>query len=131
MSDQGELLESVELLSQHVRWAHEVAGDAQSHVSEFDRVLAGTMETLDQVRLKLHQVQSELREAAAPRPGETTTEEWCVFWGGPDPDNCAGQLDCEAMLPWMAAEHGLGVARRVVRRGPWQVQSATDSGGGS
>lgn len=58
-------------------------------------------------------------ERAQPR-----FEEWCLFWGGPDPDNCAGfdtyddEVECEERVQYMGA---CGYARRTVYAGSWRV----------
>jgi hypothetical protein len=50
--------------------------------------------------------------------------QWCVFWGGPDPDNCAGLEITDELA---AAEENVqwrveaGIARRTVTYGPWEV----------
>jgi len=49
--------------------------------------------------------------------------EWCIWWGGEDPNDCAGFLtyddeaECIEMAQWIKAGR---VARRAVTRGPWQ-----------
>lgn len=61
--------------------------------------------------------------------------EWCLFWGGPDPDNSAGydtyddEVDCEERIQYMGAA---GYARRTIYAGSWQVvwSQATHVDGG-
>jgi len=73
------------------------------------------------------------RGIEAVRGGDhrAASEQWCVFYGGPDPDNCAGvefrddQADAEEHAQWMRES---GVARRTVLHGPWVV---TQVSGGS
>lgn len=54
-------------------------------------------------------------------------EEWCVFYGGPDPDNAAGtevrddEADAREHLQWIDGSHGRGVAMRSIYYGPWTV----------
>jgi hypothetical protein len=62
-------------------------------------------------------------------------EDWCVFYGGPDPDNAAGlemrddYSDAAEHLQWIDAERGRGVAHRPVFHGPWMVVEGGDSRG--
>jgi hypothetical protein len=57
----------------------------------------------------------------APEPSRT---EWVVFWGGENPDDCAGwdsrddEADAEELREWIV---GGGVACRPVMYGPWTV----------
>lgn len=50
--------------------------------------------------------------------------EWVLFYGGPDPDNCAGTLpydshgEAEEMLQWIP---GAGIAARTITYGPWII----------
>lgn len=50
--------------------------------------------------------------------------QWCVFYGGPDPDNCAGreitdeQAVAEEDVQWRVEA---GIARRTVTYGPWEL----------
>lgn len=54
-------------------------------------------------------------------------EDWCVFYGGPDPDNAActeirdDEADAREHLQWIDGSHGRGVAVRHVHHGPWTV----------
>lgn len=54
-------------------------------------------------------------------------EYWCVFYGGPDPDNAAGtemrddETDAREHLQWINDSHGSGVAHRNIHYGPWTV----------
>lgn len=54
-------------------------------------------------------------------------EDWCVFYGGPDPDNAAGtetrddEADAREHVQWIDGSHGRGVAVRSVYYGPWRV----------
>jgi len=63
------------------------------------------------------------RDIATPGKPETGTE-WAVFWGGPDPDDCAGW---EAAADEASAAEDArwritgGYARRTVAHGPWEV----------
>jgi len=56
--------------------------------------------------------------------GQSNETQWCVFYGGPDPDNCAGseysdeQAEVEESAQWLIES---GVARRTVTYGPWEV----------
>lgn len=58
------------------------------------------------------------------RGGEFT--DWCVWWGGEDPNDCAGRLeyDDEAeaseMTQWV---RGGSVASRTVRRSRWRAEA--------
>ena len=58
---------------------------------------------------------------------EKAVDEWRVFYGGPDPDSCAGWFDsadragAEQCLQWVRQS---GVARRSVFYGPWVVTQA-------
>lgn len=59
-------------------------------------------------------------------------DEWCVFYGGPDPDNAAGvhvtedQADAEEMAEWFRES---GVACRTIYVAPWEVQPTCSSCG--
>lgn len=59
--------------------------------------------------------------AEPPRGGT----EWCVFYGGQDPYNCAGfelyddEEDADEKVQWY--DKPAGIARRAVRRTPWEV----------
>jgi hypothetical protein len=66
--------------------------------------------------------------------GSATSRDWCVRYGGEDPNHCAGtlvyddQAEAEEMAQWMV---GGRVAYRAVARGPWIVpegQPAKDGG---
>jgi hypothetical protein len=63
-----------------------------------------------------------------PAPG---VAQWCVFVGGPDPDNAAltrvydDEADAREQLQWFTSEHGRGLARRDVVASDWIVL-ATD-----
>lgn len=64
-------------------------------------------------------------------------DQWCHFYGGPDPDNAAGnQLadgedDARAGSDWVVTLGGKGIARRSVHYGPWEVVDFTpDLGAG-
>jgi hypothetical protein len=57
-------------------------------------------------------------------------EEWCVFYGGHDPDNAAAteirddENDAREYLQWLIGIQGKGIAHRTVSTGPWQVTHA-------
>ncbi len=61
-------------------------------------------------------------EASAEEPRDGYTE-WCVWYGGDDPNDCAGiqvfgaEAEAEAMEQWIS---GGRVAKRTVTRGLWQ-----------
>ncbi len=71
-----------------------------------------------------------------PEERETATE-WAVFWGGPDPDSCAGyavaigyagdagRAAAEEEAQWRIQA---GIARRTVSYGPWEVMTGDDDG---
>jgi len=69
------------------------------------------------------QVRRLLEGALAAAPF-TETQEWCVFWGGGHPDDCAGSevVSCEDEAleerQWRVTG---GVARRSVLYGRWTV----------
>lgn len=58
-------------------------------------------------------------------------EQWCHFYGGPDPDNAAGnricddEVDAREASEWVVTLGGKGIARRMVRYGPWEVVDFT------
>jgi hypothetical protein len=60
----------------------------------------------------------------APEPLVELDEQWVTFYGGPDPDNCAGRLGssdhttAESRRRWMRQA---GVAHRTLYAGPWQI----------
>lgn len=50
-------------------------------------------------------------------------KQWAIWWGGEDPDNCAAlttydEDECYSMHQWFPA---MGIARRTVTYGPWEV----------
>jgi hypothetical protein len=55
---------------------------------------------------------------------EGAKEQWCIFYGGPDPDNCAGsrlvdeEVDAEEEIQFMI---DAGIACRTVTYGPWRI----------
>ena len=57
-------------------------------------------------------------------PATPPDTEWAVFWGGEDPDDCAGsdvygdEADADENRQWII---GGGLATRPVWRGPWTV----------
>lgn len=61
----------------------------------------------------------------------STEEQWCYFYGGPDPDNSAGsrvtedEADARESVEWVIALGGKGIARRQVSCGPWEVVDFT------
>ncbi len=62
----------------------------------------------------------------------STSIEWCVWWGGDDPNDCAGRLqyddvaEAREMAQWIT---GGRVAGRVVARRPWSCpDNATGDG---
>lgn len=61
----------------------------------------------------------------------STEEQWCHFYGGPDPDNAAGnricddEVDAREASEWVVTLGGKGIARRMVRYGPWEVVDFT------
>ncbi len=64
--------------------------------------------------------------------GEGT--EWCVFWGGPDPD-IADEVnvrddreDAESFAKCLDPRVGVGVASRAVTYGPWRVETPGGAG---
>jgi hypothetical protein len=78
------------------------------------------------------------REEAGPRAkaapdgsGPESAVEWAVFYGGPDPGNCAGyegmpdQAEAEEAAQWRICS---GIARRTVTYGPWEVMTGKDDG---
>lgn len=66
--------------------------------------------------------QAEWEELLYPSNPHYT--EWAVFWGGDDPDDCAGadvyadEADADENRQWII---GGGLATRPVWRGPWTV----------
>jgi hypothetical protein len=62
--------------------------------------------------------------AEAEPPAARTSAEWCVWWGGEDPNDCAGRLgyddeaEAEEMAQWFK---GGRIASQQVTRGPWTV----------
>lgn len=60
----------------------------------------------------------------AGKPG-TVHEQWAVYYGGPDPDNCAGfntyddEAEAGETLQWVRDG---GLARRTVTESVWEVQ---------
>jgi hypothetical protein len=63
-------------------------------------------------------------QPAKPAAAHVRCDEWAVFWGGSDPDECAGsqtglaEEDAAEDAQWRI---GGGVARREVLYGPWVV----------
>jgi hypothetical protein len=62
-------------------------------------------------------------ELTGPRGhGEWTVTGWCTWWGGEDPNDCAGQLvyddqaEAQEMAQWIL---GGRVAKRTTVHGPW------------
>lgn len=61
----------------------------------------------------------------------STTHEWCAWWGGLDPNDCAGLLvydtkgEAVHMLQWLDKTQRRGIAHRSVLNGPWQAVSAS------
>ena len=56
---------------------------------------------------------------------ESTEPEWCVFYGGPDPENAAGVQRAYEEAAAREDAHWFiesGVATRLVAHGPWIVQ---------
>ena len=57
--------------------------------------------------------------------------EWAVFWGGEDPDGCAGsdvytdEADADESRQWII---GGGLAKRPVWYGPWVVVTPSSAG---
>lgn len=55
---------------------------------------------------------------------------WCVWWGGEDPNECAGlleyddQAEAEEMTQWIS---GSRVACRTVTRSAWRTVGPSDS----
>lgn len=92
----------------------------------------------DQVRRLLEGALSAMKPSPAPdvMPSGpfTATEEWCVFWGGEDPGDCAGSevLSCEDEAledrQWRVTG---GVARRSVLYGRWTVTVPPDAAPGT
>lgn len=64
-----------------------------------------------------------------------SSEEWVVFYGGPDPDNAAGveqcddEADAREHVQWVVHDQGRGVACRHVFYGSW-ILAAESSGDG-
>jgi hypothetical protein len=64
-----------------------------------------------------------------PADAAPSGTEFAVFWGGPDPDDCAGwelkddEAEAEEDAQWRVTG---GVARREVSRGPWTVTVAPE-----
>jgi hypothetical protein len=65
-----------------------------------------------------------------PDPDDVATPaavQWCVFAGGPDPDNAAltrmydDEADAREDMQWFTVEHGRGLARRDVVASAWTV----------
>lgn len=67
-------------------------------------------------------------QPAAPEPGPAGLTEWVSYWGGPDPDNCAGYLsfigddngEASAFEDTQWRRDG-GVAWRTIQHGDWVV----------
>jgi hypothetical protein len=91
-------------------------------------------------------LQSEVREAmeswrataVEAAPTERVDTEWCVFYGGTDPSTSLGidpyddEADATEKVPLYWQWQPTGVAKRTVRRGPWEItQAAGVSGTGT
>lgn len=65
-------------------------------------------------------------DSGKAEPGHTH-EQWCIWYGGPDPDNSAGLHQCDdedharEWLQWYWSDLGSGIARRTVTCSPWVV----------
>lgn len=66
------------------------------------------------------------QEAMCPS-GNQTEQQWCVWYGGPDPDNAAGreirddEADAREALQWLRDDLGAGVAVRDLHITPWRA----------
>jgi hypothetical protein len=64
---------------------------------------------------------------ATPQARPGTEQQWCVWYGGPDPDNAAGveiygdEAEAREAFEWYRSDLGSGVAVRDVTISPWRV----------
>jgi len=69
----------------------------------------------------------EKQEGESKGGDSRTEQQWCVWYGGPDPDNAAGrevrddEADAREALQWLRDDLGAGVAVRDLHITPWRV----------
>lgn len=69
----------------------------------------------------------QIDEQRGERSDVRTEQQWCVWYGGPDPNNAAGvetrddEQDAREALEWLRSDHGSGVAVRDLTVWPWRA----------
>jgi hypothetical protein len=82
------------------------------------------------VEIGAHAVAAHVAGSYIP-PATPSHSEWAVFWGGEDPDDCAGsdtygdEADADENREWII---GGGLAKRSVWYGPWIVVKPSSAG---
>jgi hypothetical protein len=78
----------------------------------------------------------ELRAAvkdATPQARPGTEQQWCVWYGGPDPNNAAGveihgdEAEAQEAFQWYRSDLGSGIAVRDLTLSPWRVVTTSDT----